>query len=85
MLARELEVLERHLKVLALVKRKGPISMLKISKELQIQAHKVRYSLRVLQRERLVTPTTAGAIVTTKVGDFSRDMQSLLKRLEGIC
>jgi predicted transcriptional regulator len=83
MLARELEVIERNLQVLALVKKRGPIGMVQISKELDLPVHRVRYSLRLLQEDGLVEPTNAGAVATTKVDGFNREMRLILKRFGG--
>ena len=84
-LLRELEVLGRHLIVLNTVRRDGPIGILRLSKELQIPAHKVRYSLRVLANESLVKPTKKGAVVAPKSKEFSRKIKAIARELGGLC
>jgi predicted transcriptional regulator len=60
----EVEMLERHLRVLRLVIRNEPIGIVQLADELSIPDHKVRYSLRVLEEEGLIEPTDQGATTT---------------------
>ena len=60
----EVEMLERHLRVLRLVIRNEPIGIVQLAEELSIPDHKVRYSLRVLEEEGLIEPTDRGATTT---------------------
>ncbi|MBB6645163.1 winged helix-turn-helix transcriptional regulator [Halobellus ruber] len=60
----EVEMLERHLRVLRLVIRGEPIGIVQLAEELSIPDHKVRYSLRVLEEEGLIEPTDQGATTT---------------------
>ncbi len=68
----ELSLLKRHLGVLKIVKEKGPIGMGEISKNNEIPKHKVRYSLRILEKENLIEPTREGAI-TKNIDSFTED------------
>ncbi len=67
---RELELTERHLVVLKKVIEDGPIGILKLSEETKMPTHKVRYSLRVLEQERLIIPSTHGAMAGDRAGEF---------------
>jgi len=49
-LEKEVDMLERHLQVLRMVIENEPIGIVKMSNETGYPHHKVRYSLRVLQR-----------------------------------
>jgi len=68
--SRELELAERHLMVLRAVIERGPIGILKLAEETGMPTHKVRYSLRVLEQERLIKPSTHGAVAGDTVEEF---------------
>ena len=72
----EVEMLERHLRVLRLVIRNEPIGIVQLADELSIPDHKVRYSLRVLEEEGLIEPTDRGATTTA-------DLQGYIDRSNG--
>jgi predicted transcriptional regulator len=72
----EVEMLERHLRVLRLVIRSEPIGIVQLAEELSIPDHKVRYSLRVLEEEGLIEPTDQGATTT-------QDLQGYVERSNG--
>ena len=67
---RELELTERHLVVLKTVVEKGPIGILKLAEETGMATHKVRYSLRVLEQEQLIEPSSHGAVAGRLAEDF---------------
>lgn len=60
----ELELLKRHVTVLRKVMDSGPIGIMKLSLETGIPDHLVRYSLRVLEQQGLIAPSTQGAVAT---------------------
>jgi len=66
----EVEMLERHLRVLRLVIRNEPIGIVQLADELSIPDHKVRYSLRVLEEEGLIEPTDRGATTTADLQTY---------------
>ena len=47
-----------------------PIGIVKMSNETGYPHHKVRYSLRVLEEENLIEPSSQGAITTEDTADF---------------
>ncbi len=57
----ELELLGRHLNLLREVQREGPRGILRLSEALGQPAHRVRYSLRLLEEAGLIEATTTGA------------------------
>lgn len=77
----ELELLERHIIILKVVVNNGPIGIMKMSEETGIPNHRVRYSLRVLENEKLIIPSTSGAVATGKARKFIRDLESVIARL----
>ena len=74
-------MLERHLQVLRMVISNEPIGIVKMSNETGYPHHKVRYSLRVLEEENLIEPSSQGAITTDKTQTFVEDLDD---KVEGI-
>lgn len=84
----ELELLKRHIIVLKKVMDTGPIGIMKLSMETGIPDHLVRYSLRVLEQQGLITPSTQGAVATKSAGeaysDFKTELEKIRKMTEDI-
>jgi predicted transcriptional regulator len=90
---KELTLLSRHLEVLKTVKEKGPIGIIKLSQMTGQPQHMIRYSLRTLEKDGLITPSPNGAVVTDKIhdtlgtldstmDDFTTMVQDLKKKLK---
>ncbi|MEF8814313.1 MAG: hypothetical protein V5A55_10915 [Halovenus sp.] len=73
-LEKEVDMLERHLQVLRMVIENEPIGIVKMSNETGYPHHKVRYSLRVLEEENLIEPSSQGAITTDDTDEFVGDL-----------
>jgi predicted transcriptional regulator len=73
-LEKEVDMLERHLEVLRMVIESEPIGIVKMSNETGYPHHKVRYSLRVLEEESLIEPSSQGAITTDHTEEFVDDL-----------
>lgn len=74
----ELEMLGRHLVILKCVVENEPIGILKLAEVTKIPSHKVRYSLRVLEREGLIAASAPGAITTERTGHFLEELESMI-------
>ncbi|CCQ32157.1 conserved hypothetical protein [Halorhabdus tiamatea SARL4B] len=65
-----------------------PIGIVKMSNETGYPHHKVRYSLRVLEEENLIEPSSQGAITTDHTHEFVDDLDSkvdqTIEKLEGM-
>jgi predicted transcriptional regulator len=77
----ELEMLRRHLLILKHVVENEPIGILKLADETKIPSHKVRYSLRILEQERLIAASAPGAITTENTGPFLDRLGQLIDDL----
>ena len=66
----ELELIDRHTMVLKIVIEQGPIGILKLAEVTGMQAHKVRYSLRVLEQNGLIKASPQGAVAGDNVNLF---------------
>lgn len=80
----ELELLKRHLIILKKVIDSGPIGILKISIETNIPDHLVRYSLRVLEQQGLINPSTQGAVATKSAKEAYSEFRTELEKIEDI-
>jgi len=80
-LEKEVDMLERHLQVLRMVIESEPIGIVKMSNETGYPHHKVRYSLRVLEEENLIEPSSQGAITTEETAEF---VEELDEKIDGI-
>ena len=69
-LEKEVDMLERHLQVLRMVIENEPIGIVKMSNETGYPHHKIRYSLRVLEEENLIEPSSQGATTTDQTSEF---------------
>lgn len=87
-LEKEVDMLERHLQVLRMVIENEPIGIVKMSNETGYPHHKVRYSLRVLEEETLIEPSSQGAITTDRTDEFVDDLDGkidgIIDKLDGM-
>jgi len=87
-LEKEVDMLERHLQVLKMVIESEPIGIVKMSNETGYPHHKVRYSLRVLEEENLIEPSSQGAITTERTDEFVAELDGKIdeinSKLEGM-
>ena len=90
---KELNLLVRHVDVLKTVKEHGPIGIIRLSQMTGQPQHMIRYSLRTLEKDGIISPSPNGAIVTDKVhetlgtiedtlDDLTTTMQDLKKKLK---
>jgi predicted transcriptional regulator len=77
----EIELLERHMKILRLVIESEPIGIIKLSEASKMPQHKIRYSLRVLEQNGMIKPSQRGAVTTEKAKNFLRDLPKKLSPL----
>lgn len=84
----EIELIERHIELLRATMENQPVGIIRLSEILDLPKHKVRYSLRVLEREGVITATPDGAVISGKYGEFmdgmSRYLESLVRRIEEV-
>ena len=80
-LEKEVDMLERHLQVLKMVIESEPIGIVKMSNETGYPHHKVRYSLRVLEEENLIEPSSQGAITTDRTEEFVADLDGKIDEI----
>ena len=80
-LRRELLLLERHILMLRTIKKYQPIGIIRLSEKLKLPQHKIRYSLRILEQDGLIKPSSDGAIVTDKMRSFLPHLRDILNEM----
>ena len=75
---KEIDLLSRHLDILKTVKDQGPIGIIRLSQLTGQPQHMVRYSLRTLENDGVIQPSSAGAVVTDKVHDTLGTLESTI-------
>ncbi len=78
----ELKMMERTIKILDVVKKEQPIGISKLSEKMNIEEHKIRYSLRLLQKDKIIKPTKLGASLTEKHEKFEKDLIEDLQEMK---
>ena len=78
----EVYLLERHIKMLKLIRDEGPMGIIKLAERTEFPQHKVRYSLRILEEAGLIRPSPRGATITDRADEFVLDFSDLLVELE---
>ena len=77
---------KRDQRVLRAVIEEGPIGITRIAVETGIAEHKVRYSLRMLEDDKLIEPTPDGAVPAEDIAErlerMNRGIDDLVDRLE---
>ena len=73
-----IELVERHIVVLNHVVAQEPIGIVLLSAETGYPSHKIRASLRTLEENGLIEPTSSGAVTTEKTGEFFSTVDSQL-------
>jgi predicted transcriptional regulator len=66
----EVELIGRHIDMLKVTKEMQPIGIIRLSEILGIPKHKVRYSLRLLEKDGLIIATSEGAMVSDRYEEF---------------
>ena len=77
----EMDLIERHILMLKVTKESQPVGIIRLSELTGLPKHKVRYSLRLLEKDGLIVATQEGATVSDKYDEF---MANLSKRLDEI-
>ena len=90
---KELSLLSRHIDVLKTVKEHGPIGIIRLSQMTGQPQHMIRYSLRTLEKNGVITPSPHGAVITDRIhealgtldstlDEFTTTVQDLKKKLK---
>ncbi|AGB04535.1 hypothetical protein AciM339_0651 [Aciduliprofundum sp. MAR08-339] len=81
----EMELIERHIRVLKAVMENQPVGIIKLSHMLNMPEHKIRYSLRLLEQEGVIEASPSGARVTEKTPQALEEIKNFIKNMERQC
>jgi predicted transcriptional regulator len=77
----EIELLSRHLEVAKAVADHQPIGIMKLSELLDLPAHRVRYSLHVLEQLGYIRASPEGAVATPRTLELFQHLNGDLNEL----
>jgi len=77
----EIELLQRHVEMLKSISENEPIGIIRLAEMMKCPQHKVRYSLRMLEQEDLIEPSTGGAVTTKNVQEFLSELKTSLDKM----
>ncbi len=77
----EIELLSRHIEVARAVVDQQPIGIMKLAELLDLPAHRIRYSLHVLEQLGYIRASPDGAVATTKATELLQRLDSDLDDL----
>lgn len=81
-ISEEIELLERHISILKTVRANQPIGLIRLSEMTDIPKHRVRYSLKLLEQQGIIIPTTGGATVSDKCDLFLKEIADHVEIIE---
>ena len=77
----EIELLSRHLEVAKAVADHQPIGIMKLSELLDLPAHRIRYSLHVLEQLEYIRASPEGAVATPRTLELFQHLNEDLDEL----
>ena len=81
---KELDLLERHIDILNVVKEKGPIGIIRLSQITEQPEHMIRYSLKSLEKNGIIEPSPNGAMITDDVNELLKNIDLKLNYMDKI-
>ena len=80
----ELDILKRHMDILKILQGQQPLGIIKLSELTGYPQHMVRYSLRILEQEGLIEPSSRGAKLTYNVNKVIVDLKDALAHIASV-
>jgi predicted transcriptional regulator len=77
----ELDILIRHVNILKKLQEDQPMGIIKLSEMTEYPQHMVRYSLRILEQDGIIEPSSKGAVTTDKVPQTLKELKDSLKEI----
>ncbi|MFE3846267.1 ArsR family transcriptional regulator [Thermoplasmatota archaeon] len=77
----EIDILKRHVNILQTLQKDQPMGIIKLSEITEYPQHMVRYSLRILEQDGIIEPSSKGAITTGKVPETLNQLKKSLKEI----
>jgi predicted transcriptional regulator len=80
----EIELMQRHIIILRAVVASQPIGIMKLSEQLNLPFHRIRYSLRVLEQMGYIRASPSGAIATRQAEELLLHLDEGLDEMIGL-
>jgi predicted transcriptional regulator len=91
----ELDILRRHVNILKTLQKNQPMGIIKLAEYTDYPQHMVRYSLRILEQDGVIQPSSKGALTTDEVpktllslkhslNSISKTVDEIIKSLDDI-
>ncbi len=77
----EMDILKRHIHILKTVQEHQPMGIIKLSELTNYPQHMVRYSLRILEQDGLIEPSSQGAVTTDRVSKTMSNLKKILSEI----
>ena len=78
----DVELLSRHIKMLRAIKENEPIGIIRLSEITELPKHKIRYSLRLLEKDGVISPSPEGAKTTDSYDQYMKDVARFISALK---
>ncbi len=84
----DVETLKRHILIIQTLLKEQPLGIIKIAQHTGLPEHKIRYSLRILEREGIIEASREGAILTSTFLDQKENIlnsgRTLMEKINSI-
>ncbi len=81
----DVETAKRHLMIISSLMREQPAGIIRISQLTGLPDHKIRYSLRILEKDGIIIPSKEGAIITPEFlemkDEIIRELREIVKQV----
>ena len=77
----DIELLIRHIEMLKVIRENQPVGIIKLSELTEIPRHKIRYSLKLLEKDNVIAPSPEGAVTTELYDEYMWEMAAYLEKL----
>ncbi|MCD6469000.1 MAG: ArsR family transcriptional regulator [Thermoplasmata archaeon] len=79
----EIKILKRHIDILKAVIENEPVGIIKLSEATDYPQHTIRYSLRILEQEGIIEPSSRGAVTTKELEKLMKSLKKSLSNIRG--
>ena len=77
----DIELLIRHIEMLKVIRENQPVGIIKLSELTEIPRHKIRYSLKLLEKDNVIAPSPEGAVTTELSDEYMWELSAYLEKL----
>lgn len=78
----DFELLSRHIKMLRAIREYEPIGIIRLSEVTELPKHKIRYSLRLLEKDGVIAPSPEGARTTEAYDGYMAEVKEYISKIK---